>query len=364
MLMRFAPRTEFAAELKTRVCEYLARQDDSAIQRRMLRKTAILLSWTAVSYVAFLVLPDGLLWPAATGLSMGLAAGAVGMGIMHDANHGAYPVSRRSSRMLGFSLDLLGGSSYIWRFQHNVNHHSFTNVVGADNDISIGALARLSPSQPLRGFHRWQQIYMWPLYALLQLSWAFWADWRDLIAGRIGDNPFPRPRGREAQLFWLGKALWAGLWFGVPLLFHGVGSVVVFGLVSYLVTGWVLGVVFQLAHVVEDVDFPTVDPDSPRTERDFAGHQVATTADFAPGNRVLGWYVSGLNYQVEHHLFPKVCHLHYPGIAPIVREVCERFGQPYHCHPRLVDALGSHYRWLRQMGRAPATCPARETGMC
>lgn len=355
MIVRFAPHTEFTSTLKSRVADYVSGQDGTSIRRRMLLKTTVIFVWALASYGAFLFLAHEPWQVALTALSMGLAAGGIGMAVMHDANHGAYPVGPRLRRTLGWTLDLLGGSSYIWRFQHNVNHHTFTNVAEADNDISIGVLARLSPVQPRRAYHRYQHLYMWPLYSLLALSWAFWADWRDYATGSIGTNPFRRPQGAEALLFWLGKVAWAAVWIAIPLLFHGWPPVLLFGLLSYLVTGLVLSVIFQLAHVVEGVDFPDFDGEALRSDKQFFAHQVATTADFAPNSRFLGWYLGGLNFQVEHHLFPKICHLHYPGIAPIVRETCREYGMPYHCFPTLGGALRAHARWLRTMGQPAPT---------
>ena len=94
-------------------------------------------------------------------------------------------------------------------------------------------------------------------------------------------------------------------------------------------------------------------------QRDWATHQVYTTVDFAHGNRLLTWYVGGLNYQVEHHLFPRICHIHYPALAPIVERVALSQGIPYRNNRRLSDALRSHYRWLRRMGSEQAA-PAME----
>lgn len=354
MIVRFPPQTGFSAALKSRVAAYVAAQDSRSIRHRMLLKTAVVFAWALASYLAYLLLATEWWHVGLAAASMGLAGAGIGMSVMHDANHGSYPVGPRLRRALGWSLDVLGGSSYIWRFQHNVNHHTFTNVNDADHDITIGGIARLSPAQPRRFYHRFQHFYLWPLYAFLQLNWAFWADWRDYGTASIGENPFPRPRGKEAALFWLGKLAWVAVWFVIPLLFQPGGSVAIFGLTTYLVAGFVLSVVFQLAHVVDCVEFPEVRRDDPRCEREFLAHQVATTADFAQDNKLLGWYLGGLNFQVEHHLFPKLCHLYYPGIAVIVRETCKQYGMPYHCFATMGDAIRSHNQWLRTMGMAAA----------
>jgi linoleoyl-CoA desaturase len=117
------------------------------------------------------------------------------------------------------------------------------------------------------------------------------------------------------------------------------------------VTGFVISVVFQLAHVVEAADFPEAIVAPDRMNWHWANHQVMTTVDFAPRSKVVSWIVGGLNYQVEHHLFPRLCHMHYPKIAPIVARVCHRHGLPYKVNQTFSGALASHYRLLRDLGR-------------
>ena len=320
----------------------------------MLCKSALILLWAAASYVA-LVGWASTGWQAlALATLLGLAMAGIGFAIQHDANHGAYPVSRSARRGFGFLLDLIGGSSYVWKFQHNVNHHTFTNIAGADNDINVGGFARLCAAQKRRPYHRLQHLYLWPLYSLLGINWFIWADWRDYITGAIGSNPFPRPRGGELALFWLGKTGWVTIAFVIPLMFHPPSIVLLFAVWTYLVLGMTMAIVFQLAHVVEEADFPVVTGDPARASTDFMRHQVATTIDFAPQNKLLNWYLGGLNYQIEHHLFPQICHLHYPAIAPIVEAVCRKHGVPYVSLPTFRAALASHVRWLYRMGR-PAT---------
>ncbi len=359
MIVRFESSGALTTEIKDKVHAYLTRHDTRRLHLHMYGKTALILAWALISYI-------GLVWGASTfwasmawATSLGLAMAGIGFGIQHDANHGSYPAGPFVRRALGFTLDLMGGSSYIWRFQHNVNHHSFTNVESADADIDLGAIARLAPSQPHRPYFRLQHIYVWPLYSLLGVSWVVYADWRDYLARSIGANPFPAPQGSERVLFWLGKVAWVVIWLVVPLSFNAVGAWLGLLLWTYLVLGFTLSIVFQLAHIVEEAEFPTYEGARPKSDRDFFHHQLATTANFAPDNRLLTWYLGGLNFQVEHHLFPKVHHLHYPQIAKIVQDVCQAHGVAYHCFPTFRDALASHARHIHKMGQleAPALNP-------
>jgi linoleoyl-CoA desaturase len=336
--------------MRQRVHAYLAAQDLRPLRRRMLTKTVLVGGWAVASYAGLLLVTS--LWLAVPlSVSLGLAIAGVGMSIQHDANHGAYPVDPRARRIFGWTLDLLGASSYIWRKQHNVNHHGYTNVVGADADIELGPLARLAPSQTLRWHHRWQVLYLWPIYSLVVVKWVLWSDWHDLIVGRTGNNPFSRPRGRELLWLILGKLAAAVLWLGIPLLFHPLEFVLPFALLTMLVAGFVLAVVFQLAHIVEETSFPALRGDPAVAITDRAQHQLATTADFAPRSLLLRWYLGGLNFQVEHHLFPAVCHLHYPAISGIVIDTCREYGVPHHSHGTLLEALASHARRLWRLGQ-------------
>lgn len=355
MLVHFEPKTALARDLQACVDAFLAAQDPAPIRRRMIAKTVSIWAWTLASYLALLFGPTHPAWVFVAATSLGLAMAGIGFAVMHDANHDAYPVSKGWRRAIGFSLDVMGGSSYLWRFQHNINHHSFTNVAGADNDIQIGILARLSPAQPRLRLHRFQHVYLWPFYSLLAVSWMFWADWRDYFRGAIGDNTFPRPKRKEAFLFWLGKAIWLTLLLVVPLASGiGLGSIAIVALWTYLVLGFTLSIVFQLAHIVDAVEFPILEGDPAPAGRDFFTHQLATTANFAPDDAFMNWYLGGLNHQVEHHLFPRVCHLHYPALAPLVQEICARHGAPYHSYETFGAALVAHARCLKQQGQPDA----------
>src|SRR6185369_3111568 len=177
---------------------------------------------------------------------------------------------------------------------------------------------RLTPHQRRYWFHRWQQFYLWPLYGLLAINWHLEGDFRDLITRRVGEHRVPRPKGRELIIFLAGKAIFITLAFGIPLLWHPVWVVALFYTIAALVLGMVLSVVFQLAHCVEQAEFPLPRAESGRIENAWAIHQVETTVDFARRSRVAAWLLGGLNFQIEHHLFPRICHINYPAISKVV----------------------------------------------
>ncbi|MDX6556705.1 MAG: linoleoyl-CoA desaturase [Miltoncostaeaceae bacterium] len=345
----------FYAELRERVHHLLA---DPARARRAQRaiyaKSIVMVVWAIGSWIA-LVLVAQTWWQAgAAAVSLGLGLAGVGFNITHDANHGSYSPHRRLNRALSWTMDLIGASSYVWRIKHNVVHHTYTNIAGADADIDSMPFARFAPEQPRRILHRFQHFYVWGLYGLFAIKWHTTGDIGYLWAGSIGKTPLRRPRGRDLLGFCAGKALFAAWTVVVPLLLHPAWQVAVaFGAVSF-VMAVTLAVTFQLAHCLEEADFPSAGRLAAGGRTEWARHQVETTVDFAPRNRVLTWYLGGLNFQIEHHLFSRVVHTQYPALAAVVQEVCERHGVRYQNHSTVGGALASHARWLRRMGREPS----------
>lgn len=348
----FARDTGFLKELRRRVD---ARIRERGIRERdvprMYLKTAVVLCAFAASYLALVFLARTWWQAVPLALLLGFAVAEIGFNIQHDGGHRAYSERAWVNKLMAMTLDLVGGSSYVWRWKHAVFHHMYVNVAGHDTDIELGIFGRLSPEQPRRAIYCWQQWYLWPLYGVMTMKWHFYDDYRDVILGRMGANRFPRPRGWELALFVGGKLTFLLLAFGIPLLFHPFWSVALFYAITVAVTGVVLAVVFQLAHAVEEARFNQPLPDSTRMAASWAVHQVGTTVDFARDDRLVSWLVGGLNFQVEHHLFPCLSHVNYPAIAGVVEETCREFGVPYAANPTLSAAMASHFRWLKRMGR-------------
>ena len=319
----------------------------------MFGKSAVILAVFAAAY-ALLVFVASAWWQALPlAVVLGLAAAAIGFDIMHDASHRAYSEHAWVNKLMAATLDLIGGSSYFWHWKHVVFHHTYVNVSGYDTDIELGAVARLVPGQKRHWFQRWQQWYVWPLYGLVAIRWQLYGDFQELVTGRVGGHRVPRPRGRELAIFVAGKLAFFTLAFGVPLLFHPLWVVALYYGITVVVLGMVMSVVFQLAHCVEEADFPL--PAEPgRIRAAWAVHQVETTVDFARGSRLLAWLLGGLNFQIEHHLFSRICHVNYPAISKLVEQTCREFGVPYSTHRTLLTGIRSHFRYLRRMGSVSA----------
>ncbi len=351
-LVRFAKPDEFTRAVRTRIDDYFLKNNLSKHDHpRMYVKTIIILSWLALSYCGLVFWATS--WPVALLciVSLGVAMAGVGFNIQHDGGHGAYSKYSWINKIMAFNLDLLGGSSYIWKRTHNIIHHSYTNVTGLDGDIELGFMGRLSPHQPRYSFHRFQHIYLWVLYGFITIKWQFRDDFQTLILGRVGNARVPRPRGWDLVSFFAGKAVFLTLAIGIPLFFFPWYQVILGFLAVSFVQGLLLSIVFQLAHSVEPADFPLPDEDTRKMENSWAAHQVETTVDFARGSRIASWYTGGLNFQIEHHLFPNICHIHYPEMSKIVEQTALEHGVHYNAHPSVWAAIRSHYRWLRLMGQ-------------
>jgi linoleoyl-CoA desaturase len=346
----------FHAELRRRVDDYFhlsgRRQRDCP---EMYLKTAIIL-------LAFFGAYIGLVFFAATwwqglGLAilLGLSMAGIGFTIEHDGGHQAYSNHQWINRAMAKTMDLLGASSYLWHWKHDVIHHTYTNVHGQDTDIEVGFIGRLSPHQRHLGIHRFQHFYLWPLYGLNVIKWQLYDDFHDIIRGRIGARRIPRPTPLGWFYFIGAKVAFYGMAFVIPLMFNSVLSVLVFYVATVFTASFVVSIVFQLAHCVEEAEFTLPDEKSTVINNSWAIQQIETTVNFSRDNKLQSWFLGGLNFQVEHHLFPRICHIHYPEISKLVEETCLEYGVKYRQHRTFRGGLLSHFRWLRSMGAAPAS---------
>ena len=356
--LTFGRNNAFHKELRRRVDDYFS---SSGRRRRdcpaMYLKTAIILAVFSGSYL-LLVFVAAAWWQALPlAVVLGLSMAGIGFNIEHDGSHHAYSNFAWINRLTAMAMDLIGASSYVWHWKHVVVHHTYVNITGHDADIDISFFGRLTPHQKRFRFHRWQQFYLWPLYGLNVIKWHLYDDFRDVIRGRIGPARMPRPKRWELVGFAGGKVLFLTLAFGLPLLVHPLWIVLLFYGLTVSLAGVVVSVVFQLAHCVEEAEFPMPQENSDSIENAWAVHQVETTVDFARRSRVESWLLGGLNFQIEHHLFPRVCHVNYPAISNIVEQTCRDFGVRYGEHTSFRAGLSSHFRWLRRMGARTAGVP-------
>lgn len=292
---------------------------------------------------------------------MGFGMAGVGLSVMHDANHGAYSKNEKVNKLIGWVIVFLGGNDVNWRIQHNVLHHTFTNVTGIDEDIQPPeALLRFSPNKKRVPLHRFQHIYAWFFYGLMTMFWFLSKDYKQ--ARRFKKMGLIEAQGITYTNHWItiiaSKIGFALLFILLPILLCDTPwyiSVIGFCLMQFI-SGLSLGAIFQPAHVVPTSNYPVPD-DSGNIDADWAVSQLYNTANFAPKARLFSWYVGGLNYQVEHHLFPNICHVHYSKIANIVKETATEYNLPYHSYKTFAGALREHTKMLYKLGHydnAPA----------
>lgn len=286
---------------------------------------------------------------------MGLGIAGIGLSVMHDANHGSYSKNPVINSILSYSINMLGGHNRNWQMQHNTLHHTYTNIDGHDEDIDAPMfMLRFSPHSERRRIHRFQFLYAWFFYGLLTLMWSTTKDFKQISRYREMGllTTYKLNYKKQLLIILMSKLFFYAYMIVIPMLVLPFAwwQLLLGYIVMQFTSGLLLSTIFQSAHVVEDTKFPMPDK-SGNMENDWAVHQLYTTANFAPRSRVFSWFIGGLNYQVEHHLFPSVCHVHYKRISEIVKATAHEFNFPYHSNPTFAVAVWSHAKMLWRLGR-------------
>lgn len=347
-------RPEFSLALRQRVENYFREKKiNPAGNWKIHVKAAILLSTAIALYIILMAnfLP---VWAAIiTTIGLGATFASIGFNLMHEGAHGSYSNIKWLNEFMGGTLNVMGGNVLLWKQKHNLAHHTYTNIQGHDSDIDTEPWIRSNTEQKRYWWHRYQHIYGLILYSFTYAIWVFWQDFTKYFSGKIADNyPLRKMTVKEHLIFWTFKLIHFSLILGIPIFLLGWKETLIGYAIFSGTIGFVLGLVFQLAHLVEDTTFPVADPKSGEIANEWTIHQLATTANFSTRSRWISWFVGGLNFQVEHHLFPKISHIHYPAINRIVKQVCDEFNVRYNEYPNLLTAVRSHLVYLRTVGRA------------
>jgi linoleoyl-CoA desaturase len=360
-IVRFANKAKdgFYDTVKARAKAYFEQNNISQYANaHMWIKTVVMLALYFVPYIFMVTgLASGSGW-LFFGLwfLMGLGMSGIGTSVMHDANHGTYSANKLVNRAIGAILEVIGGFTVNWKIQHNILHHTYTNVSGLDEDIDTMGLIRLSPNQPVKWYHRYQHVYAWFFYTIMTL---YWMTAKDYVAAVRYEKLelLNKERLSLRRAIWritLYKAFYYGYIMVLPILFSGLPwYFVVLGFVlMHCTSGLLLSCIFQPSHIMETSDFkvPVEAEGKRQMENSWAIHEIRNTANFAYHNRILSWFAGGLNFQIEHHLFTHVCHVHYRKLAPIVKETARDFGIPYHEQPTFFKALKAHTVMLKKLG--------------
>ncbi len=341
----------FFKALKVKVDKYFSEKHIEKSGNRRLHAKSLILTFTLIASYVILVFYTPV-WYIALPLCalMGLNLASIGFNIMHEGVHASFSKSKWLNTLSAHSLNVMGGNQHFWKLKHVVNHHTYTNIEGMDYDIET-KLLRVHDNQEHLWFHKYQHLYWFLLYGLSYMVWIFYEDFLKYFSGRVNPLAEKKVLGRQEEIiFWVSKAFYVVIYIVIPVMMLGWATTLVGFLVMGMTCGYIIAVVFQLAHIVEGTHFPQPS-EANRIEQEWAIHQVETTADFATGNVVISWLLGGLNFQVEHHLFPKISHVHYSKINKMVRETCLEFGVTYIEYPTVLKALTSHLVHLYKLGR-------------
>ena len=347
---------EFYQSLKAAVEEYFTQKKIKKTGDWRLFSKTIILVGSAITFYSLLIFAHPAPWVALLFcIGLGFTFASIGFSIMHDANHGSYSDNTKLNDFLGLSLNALGASSFFWKQKHNIIHHTYTNVDGIDDDIAKSPVIRQCESQKWVPAHRIQHIYLLPVYSLSTIFWIFIMDFKKYFSRKIYTTDAWTMSRKNHIIFWVTKVLYLFFYIALPIMVWGFLPWLAGYFVLNATMGLILSLVFQLAHVVENTEFEHVGLDTTKhIDTAWAEFQIKTTANFAMKNKVISWIVGGLNFQVEHHLFPRVSHVHYPAISKIVMQKCAEFNLPYNYYPTMSEAVASHFRMMKYLGKKPA----------
>ncbi len=342
----------FHGELRKRINEYFVEVGKAKTGNYELFIKAIILMVSFVLIYVHLVFFTPAYWFAILeSITLGGLTAAIGFNVMHDGAHGSFSKYKWVNELAGLSLNFLGANVFMWKTKHNVVHHTFTNIDGVDDDIDARPFLRLCETQKRYKLHRYQHLYFWLAYSLLYLYWVFFTDYEKYFTKKVGNMPMKPMNIQEHLIFWAFKVVHLALFVIIPIYMLGFVPWLIGFLVYGMVTGFVLSIVFQLAHVVEETSFAVPVQPKNEIEDEWAIHQLNTTANFATRNKVITWWLGGLNFQIEHHLFPQISHIHYPAISKIIKQACAEYGIRYIEYPKTRMAIASHVAHLRQLGK-------------
>ncbi len=347
-------QSPFFKSLKEKVDRYFAiRRIDPSGNWRLYLKSIIQFASAIILYVTLVFFTPAT--PVAIVLCclLGTNLAVIGFNVMHEGGHQSFSKHGWLNKVTAYSLNLLGGNSYYWKIKHNVNHHTFTNIEGMDSDIDVQPFMRLHKDQPLYWFHRFQHLYWVILYGVSYIAWVFYDDFVKYVSGKVAPNSEPGKLAlKEHFIFWITKISYVGAYIVLPVIMVGWLPALIGFLIITFICGLFISVVFQLAHVVEGTQFILPEEASSKIEKEWAIHQVSTTANFATHNKIVSWLLGGLNFQIEHHLFPRISHVHYPKISEFVKETCQEYNVKYLEYSSMLKAFHSHLFHIRRLGIA------------
>jgi linoleoyl-CoA desaturase len=282
----------------------------------------------------------------------------IGFNIMHDATHNAYSPNKKVNKLLGYSMDFIGGNQYLFKRLHG-SHHGYVNIHGIDATLETHGLFRFSPDEPWKPKHRYQHYYTFILYAFAMLQWVTIKDFKWFFGeNHIGNEKEIKHPFYEYLILIFGKSLYFGLTLFIPLFLVSMPWYQILGawIFMHIIPGLTFALIFQITHIYEGTTFPLPDEEG-NIDNNYALHVIETTADFSRKSKICSWLTGGLNTHVIHHIFPQVCHVHYPKLTDILKEICDEYGIEYQENPNFWVALKRHFIILKKLSFKDAVVP-------
>lgn len=347
-------QSPFFRVLKGKVDNYFStHQLHTSGNRQLLTKSIIQVSTAVALYVVLVFFNPGTLLSLLLCALFGMNLALIGFNIMHEGGHQSFSKHKWLNETSAYFLNILGGNAYYWKIKHNINHHTYTNIEGMDSDIDVKPFMRLHENQPRYKMHRFQHLYWIGLYGISYVVWVFYHDFEKYFTGKIAAHAGAyKLDAKEHTIFWITKILYVVVYIALPIIMLGPVKALIGFAIATFICGLFISVVFQLAHVVEGTVFPIPNEESNKIEQEWAIHQVTTTANFATKSKIVSWLLGGLNFQVEHHLFPRISHIHYPAINELVKETCKEFNISYLEYTSVFKAFRSHLTFIKKLGAA------------
>ncbi len=347
-------QTEFYSVLKKRVDAYFTSNNISKnANTAMVIKSIFIFASFIGTYLLIMSNTFSPLMMLLFAALNGFFSAMMGINIGHDAIHGSYTNNAKINKFLGLGFNLVGANDYMWNIMHNIVHHTWANIPNYDEDIDQVPIIRTNPKQALWKIHKYQHIYVFFLYALSSISWVFKKDYVKYNQDNIGGYDNSRKNKKELYRMIAYKVVYYFMFIALPIMVLNIAwyYVLLGFVVMHFSMGLTLALIFQLSHINEDLAFPEASEEG-SMEYTWAAHQLFTSTNYAPTSPLASFLTGGLHLQVEHHLFPKMCHIHYRAIHPIVKETALEFGLPYYEHPTFLGALVSHIKTLKNFGKS------------
>ncbi len=351
MPVKFKPvkTSTLPEDLRKEVNSYFSDKKISMFaNNEMIFKIILWLTLWVITYITIILTKDHFFLAVCCGFLHMFTHVMIAFNITHDANHDAIFKSKKWNTFFGYFIELLGVNRNLWILSHNQEHHTYINVHEHDNNIQGYKILRLTPEDKWYKHHKYQWLYAPFVYGLSTLNYAIIRDYK-MLAKYISSSKV-KPSFKFLAEFFFFKILYYSYVFLIPVLVFKVSIwiVLTYFLIGHFINGLFLALIFVTGHLTENTMYPEVENNI--VDNNWSSHVIQTTGDYAVTVPFMQWFVGGINLHVAHHLFPRVCHVHYKKISPVIKNVAQKHGIEYREIPGFFEALKSHFMLLKKLG--------------